>query len=335
MQFVRLILRFPAVRIVMSTGSFSPRSGIVPDRLRNPLTGSVAAALLCTLVLGFLVLFAGRGGDPERSVPAPDVPDPTHMAAPPNFAIHPVTATPSPAVSPPTATPTDQSTDTPTPTVRLSPTPTPTPSPSATATATPLPTPDPVFELEGAGLAALVDQPWLLRGEILGKSSAPSPGQLWLTAPRLSPAGPFAIEAEIAVDPPAADACDASYGLVVNAQALVWGAGVTFPCDRAGAVTARISDISNPADGYAADRLIRQKPATIDPAGWHTLRLEVRGNDLRLSIDGVLTVKAEDPALWDVDASPALAVGLWSDGIETQVRRFAIYPIDPEARLIP
>ncbi|MFM9106292.1 MAG: hypothetical protein ACKOWF_06295, partial [Chloroflexota bacterium] len=183
--------------------------------------------------------------------------------------------------------------------------------------------------------AALAAGSWTFPGDVLTRAAAPAQGEYWLVAPAASPPGPFAVVAEIAVDPPAETACGASYGLVVNAQAVVWGAGIAFPCGEGGEPVARISDIANPADGYAADRVIRQKPAGIDPAGWHTLRLEVRGNDLRLFIDGEIALKAEDPLLWDADASPPLSVGLWSDGLQTQVRRLSIYPIDPAARLIP
>jgi len=239
---------------------------------------------------------------------APSAPDPTATPLPP-------TATPEP-----TATPTP-------------PPPTATPAPTATPTPLPAPTPEPAWEAKRDDLAPLAINGWSMSGRMLARPAGP--GGWWTVAPAMSPAGPFAVEAEIAIEPPPANPCDGSYGIVVNANAVVWGAGVAFPCDRDGAPVARISDIGNVGDGYAADRVIRQKPARIDPAGWHTLRIEVRGNDLRLFIDGELALKAEDEWLADNDQSPPLQVGLWSDGLDAQVRRMAIFPLDPAAKLTP
>lgn len=318
----------------MSTGSLSRRSGAAPATAHNPSVVAVIVAALCTLALGALVLFVeGSIGTNAPSLTAPQATtgEIRQPEEPAKAAMVLEAATETPAQPSPTAmaTTTTPPTMTPIPTATLPPTPVP------TATPTSPPTPEPVWEAAGAGMATFASDGWKPSGEILVKSSAQVPGHTWLTAPQASPGGAFAIEAEIAIDPPASGACDASYGLVVNAQAIVWGAGVAFPCEREQQPVARISDISNPSDGFANDRVIRQKSAWIDPAGWHTLRLEVRGNDLRLSLDGELIVKAEDQMLADVDNAPALPVGLWSDGVVTQVRRFAVYPLDPAAPITP
>jgi hypothetical protein len=310
----------------MSTGSqFQPR-GPMAEFARNPFSIAVAVALACSLALVGFVLIGGAPGEPRLPVEgAPPVSAPDLASSPGEPVIE--AASPPPPTATPTATPIPPSpSPTPPPTATSSPSPSPTAT--ATPTPTPLPTPPPVFELSGAELAAMINGSWALTGELLGKSSAATPGEWWITAPALSPPGPFAIEAEIAVDPPPTAPCNASYGVVVNAQYLVWGAGIAYPCDRDSEPTARISDISNPGDGYATDRIVRQKRAKIDPAGWHTIRLEVRGNDMRLYIDGQVWVKAEDDVIPDVDASPPLSIGLWSDGIETQVRRFAVYSLE-------
>ena len=64
----------------------------------------------------------------------------------------------------------------------------------------------------------------------------------------------------------------------------VYGGGLIFPCasDKA---RARLTDVSVWEDGYNADPVIADE--TFDPGDdWHTYRFELRGDQLRLLVDG-------------------------------------------------
>lgn len=56
-------------------------------------------------------------------------------------------------------------------------------------------------------------------------------------------------------------------------------------------------------------------------AGWHSYRIEVRGNDLAAYLDGAAVLSATD------NTFPAGRVGLWSRGAQLVVRSFEVYEL--------
>ena len=64
----------------------------------------------------------------------------------------------------------------------------------------------------------------------------------------------------------------------------MYGGGLIFPC-AAEAARARLTDVSVWEDGYNADPVIAEE--AFDPGDdWHTYRFELRGDELRLLVDG-------------------------------------------------
>ena len=101
----------------------------------------------------------------------------------------------------------------------------------------------------------------------------------------------------------------------------MYGGGLIFPC-ASDTAQARLTDVSVWEDGYNADPVIADK--TFDPGNdWHTYRFELRGNQLRLLVDGadVVTGKLEAP----IDAASADAqAGLWAQGVQLEVRKVSV-----------
>jgi hypothetical protein len=98
---------------------------------------------------------------------------------------------------------------------------------------------------------------------------------------------------------------------------------VFYPCGGL-TPTARITDVSNWTDGYDADRLLGE--ADFNPEeGWHTYRLEVRGNEFRLLIDGDEVLTAADTAV--PTGISGGQTGLWTQGTQLTVLRLAIYDL--------
>jgi hypothetical protein len=102
------------------------------------------------------------------------------------------------------------------------------------------------------------------------------------------------------------------------------GGGVLFPCGD-DSPRARLTDVLAWQDGYNADPVVAEK--AFDPGdGWHTYRFELRGDQMRLLVDGVAIVSGAvetrlDPAATDVEA------GLWSQGAGIEVRRITVLPL--------
>jgi hypothetical protein len=90
---------------------------------------------------------------------------------------------------------------------------------------------------------------------------------------------------------------------------------------------ARLTDAGDWADGYNADPVMAN--AAFDPGtGWHTYRFEVRGDQLRLLVDGVAVVSGAAETPLDAQVSDAEA-GLWSQGVGIEIRRVAVYQLPP------
>jgi hypothetical protein len=157
-----------------------------------------------------------------------------------------------------------------------------------------------------------------------GKSAIAEP---WLVISNV-PGAAFAVEAEMRVNSLLDSVCDQSFGLtagVPNADQ-VYGGGLIFPCASKTA-QARLTDVSAWEDGYNADRVIADK--TFDPGNdWHTYRFELRGNELRLLIDGADVVTGKLEAPMDASLGDAQA-GLWAQGVGLEVRKVSVHSLPP------
>jgi hypothetical protein len=80
-------------------------------------------------------------------------------------------------------------------------------------------------------------------------------------------------------------------------------------------------------DGYNADRVLGEE--TFDPGNdWHTYRFELRGDELRLLVDGADVVAGTLDA--PIDASTADAeAGLWAQGVQLEVRKVSVHSLPP------
>lgn len=176
-----------------------------------------------------------------------------------------------------------------------------------------------------ADFAALASGSWSTSDDMLVIAGANATSEPWLKVASV-PSPDFAIEAEMRVTMVLDSVCDQSFGVVGGSPGAsqVYGGGILFPCSGDGD-EARLTNISDWEDGYNADVALSEN--RFDPGeDWHTYRLELRGNRLRLIIDGVgiVTGKLDTPI--DPGATDAEA-GLWSQGVGLEVRRIAVYPL--------
>jgi len=182
---------------------------------------------------------------------------------------------------------------------------------------------DVIFAAPGQNdLESLASGSWSASADALvnpGKSAVAEP---WLVISTV-PSAAFAVEAEMRVNGLLDSVCDQSFGLTAGVPSAdqVYGGGLIFPC-ASDTARARLTDVSVWEDGYNADPAIADK--TFDPGNdWHTYRFELRGNELRLLIDGgdVVTGTLEtriDPASADAQA------GLWAQGVQLEVRKVSV-----------
>ena len=298
--------------------------------LREPVTIALLAAILITAGLAMLVLGAW-------SVPPPMTDGlPSFASTPvddrPRLAAQPTTPVPSPTPTPravlaniPTPLPV---TVTPPPEPTRSPRPTRTPRPEPTPTPRPRPTVGPALAYDATGSAALrewADASWSMDGDLLVNPNAPIVAEQWIVGPERLPRGGYAIVAEVRVRDLADDVCNQSFGVVAGNDAeVVWGGGLLFPCNSSTA-RARLTDLTDWRDGYDRDQELADREVDLDD-GWHELRLEVRGADLRLLIDGEEVLTARDPRAGEVVTADS-QFGLWSQGVNVSVRRIAVYEL--------
>jgi len=229
------------------------------------------------------------------------------------------------------------------PTERADPRPTRTPEPPPTRTPTPRPTPTvqptptiaPTRESDviayylaevGADLRAWTGPSWRADGATLRSDGSAVFAQPWISGPVAPPIrGGYAVEAEFRIDGLASGYCKQSLGVIVPLPSGAFaGAGLIYECDGSGDVIgsrARISDVSDYTDGYFQDPEFAAKPLDLE-SGWHTLRIEVEGDTMRLLVDGDLVLTAA--VTKSVVRNPENALGLWSEGVEVSVRRIAV-----------
>jgi hypothetical protein len=221
---------------------------------------------------------------------------------------------------------------TPTPRTLVFEHPTPTPAPEAAVA-----TPKAPAAAESSGTSPILEAPanttfaklasgsWSAKGKQLVNQGDSATAERWLTLASVSRTS-FAIEAEIHVVGLLQSVCDQSFGLAGGSSSAgpMVGGGILFPCGNE-SPQARLTDVLTWQDGYNADPVMAEK--AFDPGdGWHTYRFELRGDRVRLLIDGDAVVSgtlknAVDPAATDVEA------GLWSQGVGLEVRRVTVLPL--------
>ena len=208
---------------------------------------------------------------------------------------------------------------TPKPTVEPTPKPTRTPKPTPTVEAT-----EPaLFVSTGGDLAEWSGPNWFYSNGVLVNDGQGIVSHPWLEAPFAPPDGDYALEAEIRVIGVSGRHCEQSFGVVAGGERdVVWGGGVIFACDKVR--RARLTDVTNWSAGYNRHRVL--DATEFEPGGeWHTYRLEVNGAQVRLLIDGELVLEEEDDEAADDGA--AGEVGVWSHGVQLEVRWVAVFAL--------
>jgi hypothetical protein len=106
----------------------------------------------------------------------------------------------------------------------------------------------------------------------------------------------------------------------------VFGGGLIFPC-ASDTPRARLTDVSVWENGYNADPVLAEE--TFDPGSeWHTYRFELRGDDVRLLVDGADVVSGTVGAPVDASSGDAQA-GLWAQGVQLKVRKVTVQVLPP------
>jgi hypothetical protein len=213
----------------------------------------------------------------------------------------------------PTDTPTDTPRPTDTPTKTATPTNTHTNTPSPTNTPTAVPTPDgtPICQSHWSSGRGdwIAGQDWSVSGGMLVNDGTNGNSSNWAIAPCTLTSPDYAVEAEIQVIhvPGYWDGgCDHGFGLVARS-----GYRASIIYDRN--ATARLSTMDT-CGGALGDQSFAP-----DIGGWHTYRLEVRGNTLTFRIDGSVMVETTNNQF-----ASAGQVGLWGVNTQIDVRRFEV-----------
>ena len=183
------------------------------------------------------------------------------------------------------------------------------------------------FQAPGdADFAALASGSWSASPDALINGGASAIAEPWLALTTVSDSA-FAVEAEIRVNGLLDSVCDQSFGLTGGSPdtGTMFGGGLLFPCDSEKA-RARLTDVAIWEDGYNADPVVAEEP--FDPGDdWHTYRFEVRGDRLRLLVDGVGIVSGAPGA--PVEAAADGQAGLWAQGVDLEVRKVSVSPLPP------
>jgi hypothetical protein len=289
------------------------------------LAGVAAAAVTLLLIAAVaLVWLLGRSPSqaPVLAVQSQSTPTPRSLTF--------VRNTPTPGATVPAAVPTATAV---VPSADTAPTFAATPEPTAVSTESAT-TPaaesgdDVVFEAPGRNeLETLASGSWTASADALVNEGSSATAEPWLVLSAV-PSANFAVEAEIRVTGLLESVCDQSFGLVAGSPGAsqVFGGGLIFPC-ASDTARARLTDVSVWEDGYNADPVLAEK--TFDPGNeWHTYRFELRGDALRLLIDGADVVSGTLEAPIDASSGDAQA-GLWAQGVQLKVRKVSVHVLPP------
>jgi hypothetical protein len=300
---------------------------------RDLALAGVAAATVTLLLVAAVALVWLLGRSPSQApvlaVQSQSTPTPRSLTF--------VRNTPTPAATVPAAVPTataavptaeeDSASEAATaPTVVATPEP---PAVSTESATTPAASGDDVvFEAPGRNeLETLASGSWSVSEDTLVNEGSSATAEPWLVLSAV-PSADFAVEAEIRVTGRLESVCDQSFGLTAGSPGAgqVFGGGLLFPCGSDTA-RARLTDVSVWEDGYNADRVLAEE--TFDPGNeWHTYRFELRGDELRLLIDGADIVGGTLEAPIDASSGDAQA-GLWAQGVQLKVRKVSVHVLPP------
>ena len=182
------------------------------------------------------------------------------------------------------------------------------------------------FDVPGdAEFQTLASGSWTGSESALLNAGSNAIAEPWLVLTSVSDPA-FAVEAEIRVNGLLDSVCDQSFGLVGGSPdaGAMFGGGLLFPCEGDGG-RARLTDVAVWEDGYNADPVLAEEP--FDPGEtWHTYRFEVRGDQLRLIVDGADVVSGAPEAVADFTSTGAEA-GLWAQGVDLEVRQVSVEPL--------
>jgi hypothetical protein len=185
-----------------------------------------------------------------------------------------------------------------------------------------------VFEAPGRNeLETLASGSWSATADALVNPGSSAVAEPWLVLSAV-PSTDFAVEAQIRVTGRLESVCDQSFGLTAGSPSAgqVFGGGLLFPCASETA-RARLTDVSVWEDGYNADTVLAEE--TFDPGNeWHTYRFELRGDELRLLVDGADVVSGTLEAPIDASSGDAQA-GLWAQGVQLKVRKVSVQLLPP------
>ena len=185
-----------------------------------------------------------------------------------------------------------------------------------------------VFEAPGRNeLETLASGSWSASADALVNPGSSAVAEPWLVLSAV-PSTNFAVEAEIRVNGLLDSVCDQSFGLAAGSPGAdkMFGGGLIFPC-ASDTARARLTDVSVWEDGYNADPVVSGE--TFDPGNeWHTYRFELRGDELRLLVDGTDVVSGTLGAPIDASSGDAQA-GLWAQGVELKVRKISVHALPP------
>jgi hypothetical protein len=290
------------------------------------LAGAAAAGVTLLLIaaVGLVWLF-GRSPSqaPVLAVQSQSTPTPRALTFVQNTPT-PAAAAPDEAPTATTVAPTEEAAE-PAPTVAATPEP-----PAITIESETTPASDAgddlVFEAPGRNdLEPLASGSWTASADALANPANSAVAEPWLVISAV-PSTAFAVEAEIRVNGVLDAVCDQSFGLTAGSPAAgqVFGGGLIFPC-ASDTARARLTDVSVWEDGYNADPVLTEE--TFDPGDdWHTYRFELRGDELRLLIDGADVVTGTLEAPIDPNSTDAQA-GLWAQGVELEVRKVSVHSL--------
>jgi hypothetical protein len=289
------------------------------------LAGVAAAAVTLLLVAAVaLVWLVGRSPSqtPVLAVQSQSTPTPRSLTF--------VRNTPTPGATVPAAVPTATTV---VPSADTAPTLVATPEPPAVSTeSATTPASDGgdgiVFEAPGRNeLETLASGSWSATADALVNPGSSAVAEPWLVLSAV-PSADFAVEAEIRVTGRLESVCDQSFGLVAGSPGAdqVFGGGLIFPC-ASDTPRARLTDVSVWENGYNADPVLAEE--TFDPGSeWHTYRFELRGDDVRLLVDGADVVSGTVGAPVDASSGDAQA-GLWAQGVQLKVRKVSVQVLPP------
>ena len=185
-----------------------------------------------------------------------------------------------------------------------------------------------LFEAPGRNeLETLASGSWSASADALVNPGSSAVAEPWLVL-SAAPSVDFAVETEIRVNGLLDSVCDQSFGLTAGSPGAdqMFGGGLIFPC-AGDSPRARLTDVSVWEDGYNADPVVAEEP--FDPgADWHTYRFELRGDQLRLLVDGADVVSGTLEAPIDPSSADAQA-GLWAQGVELEVRKVSVQTLPP------